>query len=212
MNITKLTGVIYEQNTFVLEKNGEVIIIDAGARPEEVQSVCDGKNVLAVFLTHGHYDHSIFCNEYAQLFDCPIYADANVKKTMTDAEAMYGENGETINDFSHFIFLSDYERLKQVLVNLLKNSIEAIPESEKGVIEINNKINGEYIEISVKDNGMGMSEQTLAKLKEMFYTTKEFGTGLGVALSNEIVEAHGGTLTYMSSLNEGTTARIRLPR
>ena len=59
---------------------------------------------------------------------------------------------------------------------------------------------------------MGMSEETLSKIKEMFYTTKEYGTGLGVSLSNEIIEAHGGTLTYTSKINKGTNVKIRLPR
>ena len=104
----------------------------------------------------------------------------------------------------------DYERLKQVLINLIKNSIEAI--NENGIIEIGSKIYGNYIEINVKDNGIGMSEEALLKLKEMFYTTKENGTGLGISLSNEIIEAHGGSLTFISHLNEGTIAQIRLPR
>lgn len=103
----------------------------------------------------------------------------------------------------------DYDRIKQVLVNLIKNSIEAI--NENGIIEIINKKFDDFDEIFIKDNGMGMSEETLSKLKEIFYTTKENGTGLGVSLSNEIIEAHGGSLTFKSSLNKGTTAQIRLP-
>ena len=112
MNITKVIGVIYEQNTYILEKDGDCIIIDAGARPEDIRKLCEGKNVLAVFLTHGHYDHSIFCNEYAKIFTCSIYGDGNIKKTMTDPVALYSENGVVINDFSNFVFLSNYEKLK----------------------------------------------------------------------------------------------------
>lgn len=114
------------------------------------------------------------------------------------------------NDSNNDIYIDgDYDRIKQVLVNLIKNSIEAI--NKDGIIEIINKKLDDFDEIVIKDNGMGMSEETLSKLKEMFYTTKENGTGLGVSLSNEIIEAHGGSLTFKSSLNKGTTAQIRLP-
>lgn len=104
----------------------------------------------------------------------------------------------------------DYERIKQVLVNVIKNSMESI--TDDGKIEIKKIGELNYITIVVKDNGTGMNEETLSKIKEMFFTTKENGTGLGVALSNEIVEAHGGTMSYSSILNNGTTVKIRLPR
>lgn len=106
-------------------------------------------------------------------------------------------------------FAGDYERLKQVIVNLLKNSLESI--SDKGKISLSSSIYKEHIDIIVEDTGSGMSSETLSRLKEMFYTTKENGTGLGVALSNEIVKAHGGELLYTSELNKGTKVTIRLP-
>ena len=104
----------------------------------------------------------------------------------------------------------DYERLKQALINLIKNSIESI--NKKGNINMILVTNYNYVEIIIQDNGTGMSQETLSKMKEMFYTTKECGTGLGVALSNEIVEAHKGKLIYNSKLNAGTIAKIWLPK
>lgn len=103
----------------------------------------------------------------------------------------------------------DYNRLKQVIVNIVKNSIEAI--SEKGIIKMKGyeKNNKYYIEI--EDNGSGMSEETLKKITEMFFTTKKCGTGLGVPLSNEIIKAHLGSLSYESKINSGTKAIIELP-
>ena len=56
-----------------------------------------------------------------------------------------------------------------------------------------------------------MSKETLEKIKEMFYTTKQNGTGLGVALSNEIIKSHNGELIFESESNKGTTVTIRLP-
>lgn len=106
-------------------------------------------------------------------------------------------------------FMSDYERLKQVIVNLLKNSLESI--EKNGKIKLYSSKYDNYLDIIIEDNGIGMDEMSLKRLKEMFYTTKTNGTGLGVALSDEIVKAHGGNLIYESELNKGTKVTIRLP-
>lgn len=106
--------------------------------------------------------------------------------------------------------LGDYERLKQVIINLLKNSLESI--EDKGKIEICSNIYKEYIDIIIEDNGKGMDSEVLSKLKEMFYTTKPNGTGIGVALSNEIIRAHNGQLIYTSEPNKGTKVVVRLPQ
>ena len=112
------------------------------------------------------------------------------------------------NDDDIYI-MGDYERLKQVIINLLKNSLESI--EERGKIKMYSTISDRYIEIVIEDTGKGMDKEVLSKLKEMFYTTKIDGTGLGVALSNEIIKAHDGELTYESEQNKGTKAIIRLP-
>lgn len=104
----------------------------------------------------------------------------------------------------------DYDRLNQVLINLLKNSYESI--DNKGQIKIESEEYDNNIDIIISDNGKGMDEENLKRVKEMFYTTKRNGTGLGVALSNEIIEAHSGRLIYESELNKGTKVIIRLPK
>ena len=112
------------------------------------------------------------------------------------------------NDEDIYI-IGDYERLKQVIINLLKNSLESI--EDKGKIEIHSNVYKKHIDIIVEDNGKGMDSEVLSKLKEMFYTTRENGTGLGVALSNEIIKAHNGELIYTSEPNKGTKVVVRLP-
>lgn len=114
------------------------------------------------------------------------------------------------NEIDEEIYLNgDYERLKQVLINLLKNSLEAI--NKDGEIILSSRINKKYIDIIVQDSGIGMDEITLSRVKEMFYTTKVNGSGIGVALSNEIVKAHNGEMIYNSSLGKGTKVIVRLP-
>ena len=107
-------------------------------------------------------------------------------------------------------FDGDYERLKQVLINVLKNSVEAI--KDKGKVEISSNIYKRHIDIIIEDDGIGMSEDTLKQLKTMFFTTKSNGSGLGVCLSNEIIKAHNGELIYTSKEGVGTKVTIRLPK
>ena len=107
---------------------------------------------------------------------------------------------------------ADYNRLNQVFVNIIKNSIEAMDKTKKGKIEISESITDKKISIIIKDNGKGINKETLCKIKEPFYTTKKKGTGLGVSLSNEIIAAHDGTLDYTSKENEYTKVIITLPK
>lgn len=118
-------------------------------------------------------------------------------------------NYEAIDDE---IFINgDYNRLGQVLINVIKNSIEAISDKEKGEINIKTSLNSKFFEIEISDNGIGMQEKVLKRIKEPFYTTKNRGTGLGVSLSYEIIEAHKGKIVYESEEGVGTTVKISLP-
>lgn len=105
----------------------------------------------------------------------------------------------------------DYKRLSQVFINLVKNSIEAIPKDKKGIININNNIENNHLKITIVDNGMGISNKLLQKIKEPFYTTKPRGTGLGVSLSNEIISAHNGSLNYYSKEGVETKTIVEIP-
>ena len=104
----------------------------------------------------------------------------------------------------------DYDRLKQVMLNLIKNSMEAIAES--GNINISLDVDNNKCIINIIDDGEGMSDDTLNNIKNLFYTTKSFGSGIGVSLSNEIIKAHGGELNYYSKLGNGTRVEVILPK
>ena len=106
----------------------------------------------------------------------------------------------------------DYNKLKQVFINLLKNTIEAKKEKEQLEVVVKIKKTKNNIKITVKDNGIGMSESTLSKVSEVFFTTKQNGTGLGLAYSKEVIELHKGILKIKSKENEGTEIEIILPK
>ena len=104
----------------------------------------------------------------------------------------------------------DAPRLEEVLLNLVANAIEASPRGR--TIEVGVRETQGGVAIEVRDHGRGMSPHVLARIGTPYFTTREEGTGLGVALSRTIVKQHGGTLSYESREGEGTLARIALPR
>ena len=105
----------------------------------------------------------------------------------------------------------DYNRLKQVIVNVLKNSIEAKKDKIKLKLIVSAKLLNNEFCISIKDNGIGMDLTELNSIGKSFYTTKVKGTGLGVLLSKEIIELHEGSIIYTSTKGKGTRVDIILP-
>ncbi|WP_067623676.1 PAS domain S-box protein [Alicyclobacillus acidiphilus] len=103
----------------------------------------------------------------------------------------------------------DKNRLKQVFVNVLKNSIEAMPTG--GEIEIEVRVADDKVVTTIRDNGPGIAKDTLEYVGEPFYTTKPSGTGLGIVASRKIIESHLGTLEIDSEEGRGTEVRIEIP-
>jgi signal transduction histidine kinase/CheY-like chemotaxis protein len=104
----------------------------------------------------------------------------------------------------------DAAAIREVLMNLLVNAIEALPQG--GTIVVKTWASGDAIHGSISDSGTGMSEALQARATEPFFTTKgPKGTGLGLSASYGILEQHGGDLTIDSAEGQGTTVTIRLP-
>ena len=108
---------------------------------------------------------------------------------------------------------ADYSRLKQVLINIFKNAVEAKDGSkEKSIIEVVVKDLGKQETIIVKQKGIRMTKEQLDKVGQMFFTTKKKGTGLGTCLSTERINGNHGNITYSSKKNEWTEVNITLPK
>ena len=107
----------------------------------------------------------------------------------------------------------DYKRLKQVFLNLIKNSMEAIKEKKinDGLIRISCKNNNDYFNITLEDNGIGIDNNTLKDMYKPFYTTKQDGTGLGVCFSKEVIDSHLGSIKYYTEYGKWTKVIINLP-
>ncbi|MEL7310976.1 MAG: ATP-binding protein [Pseudomonadota bacterium] len=102
-------------------------------------------------------------------------------------------------------------QINQVLLNLIKNAADAM--GRDGVLTITTWSENERAFISVKDTGEGMDAETLSKIRDPFFTTKEVGkgTGLGLSISQKIIDAHDGSLDIQSEVGKGSTFTISLP-
>jgi len=111
------------------------------------------------------------------------------------------------------VFRGNAQKLEQVLINLMINASQAMPDDTRGEIQINSRRDGEWAEIEVVDNGSGMGEATVKNIFDPFFTTKRArgGTGLGLSIAFRIMEEHGGQISVSSTLGQGTTFTIRLP-
>ena len=101
----------------------------------------------------------------------------------------------------------DQDKLKQVILNLCKNAVEAMPDG--GTLTIRARLAGESVQIEVADTGTGIPEGV--NIFEPFMTTKKEGTGLGLSIVRQIIDAHEGTLTFRSEPGRGTTFVVTLP-
>ena len=105
----------------------------------------------------------------------------------------------------------DAGQLEQVLLNLITNSIDAMPGG--GELLVTAGASGGYVEVTVADSGIGIDSGDLARVFDPLFTTKERGkgTGLGLTIARDVVAAHGGTIAVSSRRHEGTEVKVRLP-
>ena len=111
------------------------------------------------------------------------------------------------------LVLANENQLKQVFINIIKNSIEAIEmKNVKGEIHCSiDQDSKNIIHIIISDNGIGMSKNLLNRISEPFFTTKAKGTGLGMLITKKIIQDHVGMIEIESKENVGTTVKIQLP-
>lgn len=106
--------------------------------------------------------------------------------------------------------LADEGQLRQVFLNLLRNSREAMPAG--GTLRVGSRATEDAVEVTISDTGAGIPPEVQARLFEPFFSTKSGGTGLGLSLARQILEAHGGSIACTSTAKEGTTFLLRVRR
>lgn len=117
-----------------------------------------------------------------------------------------------ISDEERYL-LCDEVQIKQVILNICKNAVEAMSEADfpKLIVEAGYRETSNEVFIEIKDNGKGISVEDLEKIGTMFYTTKKTGTGLGLNVCHQIIKAHKGKIDIKSELGKGTTFIITIP-
>ncbi|MGE5499723.1 MAG: two-component system sensor histidine kinase NtrB [Syntrophothermus sp.] len=105
--------------------------------------------------------------------------------------------------------MADASQLRQVMVNLIQNAFDAVEDNGKVWVTASGKNN--KLLIAVFDNGMGIPQENLKKIFDIYFTTKTSGNGLGLSIVNQIINAHNGTIKAESSLKSGTIFTIELP-
>jgi PAS domain S-box-containing protein len=103
----------------------------------------------------------------------------------------------------------DPKQLRQVLINLFKNALEAMPRG--GEITISSRVSGQNAEVVLADTGEGMPPEVVANIFQPYFTTKAQGTGLGLAICQSIIQEHGGSISVKSTPGNGSAFTIQLP-
>lgn len=106
----------------------------------------------------------------------------------------------------------DRVQIQQVLLNLIRNSIEAMAQVEKRLLKVaTSRDEPEFVGVTIADTGPGLPPQVLAQLFQPFVTTKASGMGMGLTICQSIIENHGGRIWLLTDVKEGTAFRVRLP-
>ncbi|HOK40616.1 MAG TPA: ATP-binding protein [bacterium] len=112
---------------------------------------------------------------------------------------------------NEIFIIGDEEQLKQALYNLIKNAEEAVDEKGEGEIIIKTSLKGKKVNIYIIDTGIGIPENNLKRVFDIYFTTKRDGSGIGLSVANRIIEQHNGIMKINSFVNKGTFINIELP-
>lgn len=147
-----------------------------------------------------------------------LYRPENLSRLITEANALalvgtreHGIDVEIDLDPAAEEVLADRIQIQQVLVNLIRNGIDAMIDSQRRSLRISSLSRGELVEITVEDSGSGIDEAVAARLFQPFITSKQSGMGVGLSICRTIIEAHGGKIWFEAVGSGGTSFRFTLP-
>jgi nitrogen fixation/metabolism regulation signal transduction histidine kinase len=145
----------------------------------------------------------------------PIFQRENMVEMIEKVVHLYENEGQIAFQFdkpSQAIFANvDRNLWTQVMVNLLQNAQQALSGIDQGKIRVTISVVDHQCLVEVIDNGCGISSEEVDRIFTPHFTTKSSGSGIGLSLVKQIVEKHGGTISFESKENEGTTFRLALP-
>lgn len=189
----------------------EIIEIDLSDKTDIKETVDDLKEALQTIENRSKGIMS-FVNAYREFTTIPkpVFQETTSKALVSHLlnlvqPQLKEKNISLKTDFKHdFTLLADFDHIEMVLINLVKNAIEAVENKLNPEIKIRTyqADNQRFIEIS--DNGSGIEPEALEKIFIPFFTTKKTGSGIGLSLSRQIMQMHGGNLKVFSKVDEGS--------
>lgn len=148
--------------------------------------------------------------------DAPLIKLANINRLLTEIVNEYKSNFKNIEfevtvPQEDFFMCLDEEQIKQALINLLQNAVEALPAQGGKIIVVMSVLTSPSICISIEDNGSGILPQNWPHIYEPFYTTKDYNSGLGLTIAQRIIMHHGGVIDGETNAAGGATMKVCLP-
>ncbi len=160
---------------------------------------------------------SMIASEFSDFAKMPVaqIEETDLKEIIQSSIELYRDykNITIIFNFNadeNYPIKADKKQLLRVFNNLIKNSAQALTDTENGKIDISLSIESKNYKISIADNGPGIPEELFSKIFSPSFTTKSSGMGLGLAIVNSIISSYGGTIIFESEVNKGTTFYISL--
>jgi signal transduction histidine kinase len=223
-----------EEQALEAEKLKDVVTLAAGMA-HEVKNPLAAIQTFAEFIPERHQDagfakrlHEVLLTEMKRILGLvqEVLDFAKPKPPRWEAVELGGLVSSTVNFLSSEILKrriqwsvggrhdgavvrADPDQLRQVLINLIQNAAEAMPEG--GTLTVTTERVEGAVEVAVTDTGKGIPGEFLRRIFDPFVTTKSHGTGLGLAMVQRIVQAHGGTIRVSSPPGQGTTFKVTLP-
>ena len=176
--------------------------------PQQKSGVEDLKNAIHTVINRSKGIMN-FVNAYREFTNIPVpnLSEVLVSTLFQNVQALYETRHSQSIRFDiiqDFTILADPDQIEQVLINIIKNAIEATEKTQNSMITIKAFMDHQAKSIEVCDNGEGVNPEDSEKIFVPFFTSKPSGTGIGLSLSRQIMQMHGGTLEYLPNKPEGS--------
>lgn len=213
-SLTPLSS-LTETGIMMLEENGK-----AKKRESLSQDTIDNLHTALSTISDRNKALTKFIGNYRQFSRLPEPEKEEIRVSeMLDEiaglhRARCAEKGITCSIHSgpgNLVVMADDAQLKQVLINLVKNAMEALSDIPQPKLNITVKRILNHVSVEVSDNGMGIPPDILEKIFVPFYSTKADGSGIGLSLSRQIIRNHGGQISVESEQGDGSTFKVSLP-
>lgn len=172
---------------------------------QQEEGVKDLKNAITTVINRSKGIMN-FVNAYREFTNIPLpnVSELQISQVFEELESLYEHDAIEFKIDNNFRLVADSDQIGQVLINLIKNAVEATQPIQNPKITIRAYMNQQDKILEIIDNGPGISDDSIDKIFVPFFTTKPTGTGIGLSLSRQIIQMHGGRLEYEGLKPQGS--------